>query len=612
MKKLTLPRLASAVLGALFFLAACIVLAVRLVRGEAGLTDAAALVLTACGGAALTVLALRSCAPGLRRSLWVLLAAAVVFLVFYGLAQQTPSVPMSTVQQATHYVRGRVVEVTDNAYQGQQDYEDIPVGKQTVRVELRSGKYRGQVYELPNQLSYLYGTILKAGDAVTVAVTEEDGEISSMTLQDYDRTVPLALVVLAFLVVTVLVGRRVGAKSLLGLGFTREDFQRQTSDFSGGWRMRIELAKLLLQKPDVLLLDEPTNHLDIESIQWLEDFLINNGKAVIVISHDRKFVDNITTRTIEVTMGRIYDYKVNYSQYLTLRKERREQQQKAYDEQQKFIAETKEFIERFKGTYSKTLQVQSRVKMLEKLELLEVDEEDTSALRLKFPPSPRSGSYPVIMEGVGKTYGNHVVFRNANLTVERGDKVAFVGKNGEGKSTLVKCIMKEIEHEGTLTLGHNVQIGYFAQNQASLMDENLTVFQTIDDVAKGEIRNKIRDLLGAFMFGGPEESMKKVKVLSGGERTRLAMIKLLLEPVNLLILDEPTNHLDMKTKDILKQALLDFDGTLIVVSHDRDFLDGLVSKVYEFGNQKVTEHLCGIYEFLEKKKMDSLQELEKK
>ena len=383
-------------------------------------------------------------------------------------------------------------------------------------------------------------------------------------------------------------------------------------NLSGGERRRVALCRLLLQKPDVLLLDEPTNHLDIESIQWLEDFLINNGKAVIVISHDRKFVDNITTRTIEVTMGRIYDYKVNYSQYLQLRKDRREQQQKAYDEQQKFIAETKEFIERFKGTYSKTLQVQSRVKMLEKLELLEVDEEDTSALRLKFPPSPRSGSYPVIMEGVGKTYGDKVVFRNANLTIERGDKVAFVGKNGEGKSTLVKCIMKEIEHDGTLTLGHNVQIGYFAQNQASLMDENLTVFQTIDDVAKGDIRNKIRDLLGAFMFGGPEESMKKVKVLSGGERTRLAMIKLLLEPVNLLILDEPTNHLDMKTKDILKQALLDFDGTLIVVSHDRDFLDGLVTKVYEFGNQKVTEHLCGIYEFLEKKKTDSLQELEKK
>lgn len=401
-------------------------------------------------------------------------------------------------------------------------------------------------------------------------------------------------------------------KALLGLGFMREDFNRPTSDFSGGWRMRIELAKLLLQNPDVLLLDEPTNHLDIESIGWLEEFLINSAKAVVVISHDRKFVDNITTRTIEVTMGRIYDYKVNYSQYLVLRKERREQQMKQYEEQQKMIQETKDFIERFKGTYSKTLQVQSRVKMLEKLELIEVDEEDTSALRLKFPPSPRSGSYPVIMEGVGKTYGDHVVFRNANLTIERGDKVAFVGKNGEGKSTLVKCIMGEIEHEGTLTLGHNVQIGYFAQNQASLLDENLTVFQTIDDVAKGEIRNKIRDLLGAFMFGGPEESMKKVKVLSGGERTRLAMIKLLLEPVNLLILDEPTNHLDMKTKDILKQALMDFDGTLIVVSHDRDFLDGLVTKVYEFGNQRVKEHLCGIYEFLETKKMENLRELEKK
>ena len=401
-------------------------------------------------------------------------------------------------------------------------------------------------------------------------------------------------------------------KTLLGLGFERTDFNRPTSDFSGGWRMRIELAKLLLQKPDVLLLDEPTNHLDIESIQWLEDFLISNGKAVVVISHDRKFVDKITTRTIEVTMGRIYDYKVNYSKYLELRKERREQQQKAYDEQQKFIAETKEFIERFKGTYSKTLQVQSRVKMLEKLELLEVDEEDTSALRLKFPPSPRSGNYPVIMDGVGKTYGDHVVFKNATLTIERGDKVAFVGRNGEGKSTLVKCIMGEIEHEGTLTLGHNVQIGYFAQNQASLLDENLTVFQTIDDVAKGEIRNKIRALLGAFMFGSPEASMKKVKVLSGGERTRLAMIRLLLEPVNLLILAEPTNPLDLKTKDILKQALMDFDGTLIVVSHDRDFLDGLVSKVYEFGHQRVREHLCGVYEFLEKKKMESLNELEKK
>ena len=400
-------------------------------------------------------------------------------------------------------------------------------------------------------------------------------------------------------------------KTLLGLGFTREDFGRQTSEFSGGWRMRIELAKLLLKKPDVLLLDEPTNHLDIESIQWLEDFLIDNGQAVVVISHDRAFVDHITTRTIEVTMGRIYDYKVNYSQYLQLRKERREQQQKAYDEQQKFIAETKDFIERFKGTYSKTLQVQSRVKMLEKLEILEVDEEDTSALRLKFPPSPRSGSYPVTIENVSKSYGDHTVFRNANLMIERGDKIAFVGKNGEGKSTLVKCIMKEIEHDGTLTIGHNVMIGYFAQNQASLLDENLTVFQTIDDVAKGDIRNKIKDLLGAFMFGG-ENSAKKVKVLSGGERTRLAMIKLLLEPVNLLILDEPTNHLDMKTKDILKQALLDFDGTLIVVSHDRDFLDGLVTKVYEFGNKKVTEHLEGIYEFLQRKKMENLNELERK
>lgn len=400
-------------------------------------------------------------------------------------------------------------------------------------------------------------------------------------------------------------------KTLLGLGFTREDFNQPTSSFSGGWRMRIELAKILLRKPDVILLDEPTNHLDIESIQWLEEFLVESAKAVIVISHDRAFVDNITTRTIEVTMGRIYDYKVNYSHYLELRKERREQQQKAYDEQQKMIAETKEFIERFKGTYSKTLQVQSRVKMLEKLEILEVDEEDTSALRLKFPPSPRSGSYPVIADRVGKSYGDHLVFKDASFTIERGDKVAFVGKNGEGKSTMVKSIMGEIEHDGTLTLGHNVMIGYFAQNQASLLDGELTVFQTIDDVAKGEIRNKIKDLLGAFMFGG-ENSTKKVKVLSGGERTRLAMIKLLLEPVNLLILDEPTNHLDMKTKDILKSALKDFDGTLIVVSHDRDFLDGLVTKVYEFGNKKVTEHLDGIYEFLKKKKMDNLREIERK
>lgn len=400
-------------------------------------------------------------------------------------------------------------------------------------------------------------------------------------------------------------------KTLLGLGFERTDFNRQTSEFSGGWRMRIELAKMLLQNPDVLLLDEPTNHLDIESIGWLEDFLIQSGKAVVVISHDRKFVDNITTRTIEVTMGRIYDYKVNYSEYLRLRAERREQQMKQYEEQQKMIQETKDFIERFKGTYSKTFQVQSRVKMLEKLELVEVDEEDTSALRLKFPPSPRSGQYPVIMDGVGKAFGEKRIFANVSLTIERGDKVAFVGRNGEGKSTLVKCIMSELQHEGSLQLGHNVQIGYFAQNQASLLDGELTVFQTIDDVAKGEIRNKIRDLLGAFMFGG-EASTKKVKVLSGGERTRLALLKLLLEPVNLLILDEPTNHLDLRTKDVLKQALKDFDGTLICVSHDRDFLDGLVTKVYEFGHGRVREHLCGIYEFLENKKMESLQELERK
>jgi len=400
-------------------------------------------------------------------------------------------------------------------------------------------------------------------------------------------------------------------KTLLGLGFSREDFTRNTSEFSGGWRMRIELAKILLRRPDVILLDEPTNHLDIESIQWLEDFLINSAKAVVVISHDRAFVDNITTRTIEVTMGRIYDYKAKYSHYLELRKERREQQQKQYEEQQKMIADTTEFIERFKGTYSKTLQVQSRVKMLEKLEIIEVDEEDTSALRLKFPPSPRSGNYPVTAENVGKSYDDKRIFAHANFMIERGEKIAFVGKNGEGKSTLVKAIMKEIEHEGVLTLGHNVKIGYFAQDQASLLDENLTVFQTIDDVAVGDIRNKIKDLLGAFMFGG-DNSFKKVKVLSGGERQRLAMIKLLLEPVNLLILDEPTNHLDMKTKDILKQALVDFDGTLIIVSHDRDFLDGLVTKVYEFGNQKVTEHLEDIYGFLAKKKMENLQEIERK
>ena len=400
-------------------------------------------------------------------------------------------------------------------------------------------------------------------------------------------------------------------KTLMGLGFEREQLDSPTSEFSGGWRMRIELAKLLLKNPDVLLLDEPTNHLDIESILWLEEFIKTSAKAVVVISHDRRFVDAITTRTIEVTMGRIYDYKATYSHYLELRKERREQQQKQYEEQQKMIQETKDFIERFKGTYSKTLQVQSRVKMLEKLEIIEVDEEDTSALRLKFPPSPRSGTYPVQVDGVGKSYGDHVVFKDASFMIERGEKIAFVGRNGEGKSTLVKCIMGEIPFDGQLTLGHNVQVAYFAQNQASLLDENLTVFQTIDDIAKGDVRLKIRDMLGAFMFGG-EESTKKVKVLSGGERTRLAILKLLLEPVNLLILDEPTNHLDLKTKDILKQALKDYDGTLILVSHDRDFLDGLVTKVYEFGHKRVREHLCGINEFLENKKMENLHDIERK
>ena len=392
-------------------------------------------------------------------------------------------------------------------------------------------------------------------------------------------------------------------KALLGLGFKREDFSRPTSEFSGGWRMRIELAKLLLRNPDVLLLDEPTNHLDIESIGWLEEFIMNSPMAVVVISHDRRFIDTITTRTIEVTLGRIYDYKARYSHYLELRKERRQQQQKQYDDQQKQIAEAREFIERFKGTYSKTFQVQSKVKWLEKLEIVEVDEEDTSALRLKFPPCPRSGSYPVIAEGVGKSYDGVPVFSGASFMIERGDKVAFAGRNGEGKSTMVKAIMNEITHEGSLQLGHNVKIGYFAQNSAALLDEELTVFQTIDDIAVGDVRLKIRDLLGAFMFGG-EENQKKVKVLSGGERVRLCMIKLLLEPINLLIIDEPTNHLDLKTKDILKQALRDFDGTLIVVSHDRDFLDGLVTKVYEFGGGRVREHLCGINEFLEKKKAE--------
>lgn len=399
-------------------------------------------------------------------------------------------------------------------------------------------------------------------------------------------------------------------KVLKGLGFERTDFTRQTSEFSGGWRMRIELAKILLKKPDLILLDEPTNHMDIESIQWLEDFLVNSAKAVIVISHDRAFVDNITNRTIEVTMGRIYDYKAKYSHYLELRKERRQHQLKAYEEQQRFIADNQEFIDRFRGTYSKTLQVQSRVKMLEKLEIIEIDEVDTSALRLKFPPSPRSGQYPVIVEDLTKTYGDHVVFAKAAMVIERGEKVAFVGKNGEGKSTMIKAIMGEIDFEGSLKVGHNAKIGYFAQNQAALLDEELTVFETIDQIAVGDVRVKIKDLLGAFMFSG-DDTTKKVKVLSGGEKTRLAMIKLLLEPVNVLILDEPTNHLDMKTKDIIKDALQDFDGTLILVSHDRDFLDGLANKVFEFGNKRVREHFEDIKGFLEYKKMSSLKDIER-
>ncbi|WP_297868365.1 ABC-F family ATP-binding cassette domain-containing protein [uncultured Flavobacterium sp.] len=400
-------------------------------------------------------------------------------------------------------------------------------------------------------------------------------------------------------------------KVLKGLGFEREDFTRLTSEFSGGWRMRIELAKILLKKPDLILLDEPTNHLDMESIQWLEEFLINQAKAVMVISHDRAFVDNITNRTIEVTMGRIYDYKAKYSDYLVLRQDRRIHQQKAYDEQQKFIAENQAFIERFRGTFSKTEQVQSRVRMLEKLVLVEVDEVDTSALKLKFPPSPRSGQYPVVVSELTKKYGDHVVFNNANMVIERGQKVAFVGKNGEGKSTMIKAIMGEIEYEGgKVEIGHNAQIGYFAQNQASLLDGEATVFDTIDRIAVGDIRTKIKDMLGAFMFKG-DDIQKKVKVLSGGEKTRLAMIKLLLEPVNVLILDEPTNHLDMKTKDIIKDALRDFDGTLILVSHDRDFLDGLAEKVFEFGHKRVKEHFEDIKGFLAHKKMESLKEIEK-
>lgn len=399
-------------------------------------------------------------------------------------------------------------------------------------------------------------------------------------------------------------------KTLLGLGFVRSDFDRNTSEFSGGWRMRIELAKLLLMRPDVLLLDEPTNHLDIESIQWLETFLKQKANVVVLVSHDRAFIDNVTNRTLEISCGKVYDYQVNYSKYVVLHQERIEQQMRAYENQQKQIQQTERFIERFRYKATKSVQVQSRIKQLEKIEEIEVDEVDNSRLNLKFPPAPLSGDYPVICEGVAKKYGDHTVFSNVDLTIKRGEKVAFVGKNGEGKSTLVKCIMNEIPYDGNLKIGHNVKIGYFAQNQASLLDGEITVFDTIDQVAVGDIRTKIRDILGAFMFGG-EASDKKVKVLSGGEKTRLAMIRLLLEPVNLLILDEPTNHLDMKTKDVLKQAIADFDGTVIVVSHDRDFLDGLVEKVYEFGGGKVREHLGGIYDFLQHKQMESLRELEK-
>ena len=396
-------------------------------------------------------------------------------------------------------------------------------------------------------------------------------------------------------------------QTLCGLGFNREDFDRPTSEFSGGWRMRIELAKLLLQHPDVLLLDEPTNHLDIESIQWLEDFLARNGKAVVLVSHDRAFINNVTNRTIEITCGTIHDYKVKYDEYVVLRRERREQQLRAYENQQKEIADITDFIERFRYKPTKAIQVQSRIKQLEKMVPVVIDEEDRSTLRLKFRPAQRSGNYPVICEGVGKTY-NRPIFQDATLTIHRGEKVAFVGKNGEGKTTLVKCIMGEIPFDGKLTIGHNVEIGYFAQNQAQLLDENLTVFETIDRVAVGDIRLKIRDILGAFMFGG-EASDKKVKVLSGGERSRLAMIKLLLESVNLLILDEPTNHLDMRSKDVLKEAIREFDGTVIIVSHDREFLDGLVTKVYEFGGGKVKEHLGGIYDFLQKKGVDDIAPL---
>ena len=438
---------------------------------------------------------------------------------------------------------------------------------------------------LPQHMAHAEGTTLRE-EVMTVAPANGNDTDLSRFIAEMDRTV-------------------------IGLGFRRSDFDRSCSEFSGGWRMRIELAKILLQHPDLLLLDEPTNHLDIESIEWLEQFLKASPAALLLVSHDRAFIDNITNRTIEITLGRIYDYKANYSHFLELRKERHEQQVRAYLNQQKMIRETEDFIERFRYKATKAVQVQSRIKQLDKLERLEVDQEDTSRLRLRFPPAPRSGDFPVIADEVSKSFGDHLVFHDATFTIRRGEKVAFVGRNGEGKTTMVRCIMQQLDYEGTLRIGHNVKIGYFAQNQAAMLDENLTVFQTIDYAAKGEIRTKIRDILGAFMFGG-EASDKKVKVLSGGERSRLAMIRLLLEEVNLLILDEPTNHLDMQSKDVLKEALIHFDGTLICVSHDRDFLDSLVNKVYEFTNGRVIEHLGGIYDFLRHKNIDSLQQIERK
>ena len=455
---------------------------------------------------------------------------------------------------------------------------------------------------LPQVMMHVDGKTLRE-DVMSVLGNKAKGESAPQKSRDFSGT-PLARGDEARFIAEM-------DRTIIGLGFERKDFDRPCSEFSGGWRMRIELAKILLQHPDLLLLDEPTNHLDIESIQWLEEFLKTNGSALVLVSHDRAFLDNVTTRTIEITLGRIYDYNVPYSQFKVLRQERHEQQVRAYQNQQKMIQETEEFIERFRYKATKAVQVQSRIKQLEKLERLEVDIEDNSRLSLRFPPAPRSGDFPLIVEDLRKDFGEHMVFQNATFTIRRGEKVAFVGKNGEGKTTLVRCIMGQLDYMGTLKIGHNVKIGYFAQNQAALLDGELTVFQTIDNVAVGDIRTQIRNILGAFMFGG-EASEKKVKVLSGGERSRLAMIRLLLEPCNLLILDEPTNHLDMQSKDVLKAALKEFNGTVICVSHDRDFLDGLVEKVYEFGGGKVKEHLGGIYDFLRSKRIDSLQELERK